>query len=290
MMKKLRDAISLLRVSWRLLMLDKELVVFPILSLLVLLSLLGAIVGPIYASGQLIPWFDTIADRASNPYDPAVLAIGFSIYFVAFFVVVFFNAALIACVKIRLSGGDPVVMDGLKSSIKKLPQIFMWTLFAATVGFILDQISQRSKGIARFLIGFVGAAWAIAVFFAVPVLVSENVSPIGALKRSAAIVKSKWGEALFAQFGLSILYALVLFGAVACFIVGGIVSEFIPAIGMAIWVGAGVIVAATFFVFPTLDSILKAALYVYATDGKLPPSVSTNLFEKAFTDQDPKNS
>ena len=278
MMQKIKDAFELLKLSWRLLMLDKELIIFPVLSLLVLGALLFSIAAPLYVSDQPSAMIDTIFQKLSNPDDPVVLALGFLMYFVSFFVVVFFNAALVACVKIRLSGGDPTVMDGLRSSMKKLPQIFMWALFAATVGFIIDQISQRSKGIAKFLIGFVGFAWTIAIYFAVPVLVSENVSPIGVLKRSGSIIKNKWGEALFAQFGLTALYGAVFILGVVCFIVGGILSNIIPVLGISIWVLAGVGVVGSLFVFATLDSILKVTLYVYATSGTVPQGVSEKCF------------
>jgi len=45
----------------------------------------------------------------------------------------------------------------------------------------------------------------------VPVLVYENVGPIEALKRSALLVKEKWGESIGANFSFGIFYFLGVF-------------------------------------------------------------------------------
>jgi len=61
-------------------------------------------------------------------------------------------------------------------------------------------------------LGFLGSligglfefGWSIVTYFVLPVLASERVGPIAAIRRSSAIVRSKWGESIVgeARFGL----------------------------------------------------------------------------------------
>jgi len=199
---------------------------------------------------------------------------------------IFFNAGLIACVKIRLTGGDPVVMGGLRSSMAKLPQIFVWALFASVVGFILNQLKNKDGESPGFIISLIGAGWAIAVYFVVPVLVSENVGPITAVKRSVSIIKKIWGEALIAEIGLGAVFGLATLVGTA-FIPGGFISyiEISPAFGLSILAVGFIYVMLAALIFSTLGSILKSALYVYAVEGKIPEIFHDNLIKHAFTNK-----
>lgn len=283
-------------------MLDKELLVFPLLSIVVLGLLAASFIWPLYESGALISLLETMGAQEEgagnnqhwmnggkteeNISNYWLMALTFIAYFVTFFVMIFFNAALIACVKIRLAGGDPVVMDGLRASMARLPQIFAWAFVAALVGFILDHLKNKEGESPNFIVGLLGAGWAIAVYFAVPVLVSERVGPIDAVKRSVAIIKKTWGEALIAEVGLGVLYGLATFGGFAFFMIGliflGEVSGS-PEIALSIWTVGIIYGVVCALVFSTLGSILKSALYVYAVDGKIPYYFDEDLFKNAFS-------
>ncbi len=56
---------------------------------------------------------------------------------VHYFIMTFFNAATVHSAALRMQGGNPNVMTGLKGVMSRLPQIFGWALVAATVGFVL---------------------------------------------------------------------------------------------------------------------------------------------------------
>jgi len=298
---KLKIAMNLLKACWKVLMLDKELLVFPLLSIIVLGLLAVSFVWPLYESGALMSFLENMGTQeegagnnqhwmggdknVENYSEYYMMAITFVAYFVTFFVMIFFNAALIACVKIRFAGGDPVVMDGLRASMVRLPQIAAWAFVAALVGFILDQLKNKEGEPPNFIIGMLGAGWAIAVYFAVPVLVSERVSPIQAVKRSVAIIKKTWGEALIAEVGLGVLYGLATLGGFLFFMAGMIffneVSES-PVIALSIWTVGVIYALVCGLVFSTLGSILKSALYVYAVNGKIPYYFDDDLIKNAF--------
>jgi len=283
MFKRIGKAIDIMKACWRVLMLDKELLVFPLLTMLVLGLCLTGIALPVWDRGDLPEFlyvFDENGNQTINYYWGA--AIGFAGYFVSFFVMIFFNSALIACVKIRFAGGDPTVMDGLKASVERLSLIFFWALVASVVGFILSQLKNKKGGPINFVLGFLGAGWAIATYFVVPVLVSEKIGPLSAIKRSAAIIKKTWGEALVAEVGFGAFYAITGFIVMGCAFAGFTLFESSPAISLLIFALGALYVLISTLVFTTLGSILKAALYVYAVEGKIPQAFDDDLIKGAF--------
>jgi len=278
-MNKIKTSWQIAKQCWRVLLLDKELLIFPLLSGAALLLVMASFLAPLWGSGLL----RAVADNPETAHEPIVLAVYFSYYLVSYFVIIFFNSALVACALIRLRGGDPTIGDGLRAAAKCLPAILGWSLLSAVVGMVIQSIEERVGIIGRFIVGFIGIAWAIASYFVIPVIVTENVGPIQALKRSASIIKKTWGETLTAQVGLSVLVFAAGLVTVALMVGGGAVMDTSPVLGgslMAlgfVWIFAAVVIGAT------LHAILTAALYLYAADGKVPQNFDNELLQNAFT-------
>ncbi len=184
-------------------------------------------------------------------------------------------------------GGDPTLADGLRgrrqtecrrSSPGQLTE-------RATVGLILRAIESYSEKVGQIVAALLGGAWSIATYFVVPVLVVEKVNPFEAVQRSFGVLKKAWGEALTAQFGIGFItfIALLLVG-IAPMIAGG----FLFATMGSVWLGASLVAIGLFgiigvsLVSSTLDSILLAALYLYAAEGKAPEYFDESLLEGAF--------
>ena len=203
-MKKIKTSWEIAKQCWRVLLLDRELVLFPLLSAAALLLVSASFFVPIWESGAL----QTAAEhhhRVTATQDPLLFVAYFAFYLVCYFVIIFFNSALVACAMIRLRGGDPTVADGLRAAMKCLPAIFGWALLSASVGMVLQAIEERVGFLGRLVVGLIGLSWAIASYFVIPTIVIENVGPVEALKRSASIIKKTWGETLTVQVGLSVV-------------------------------------------------------------------------------------
>src|SRR5262249_28595307 len=132
-------------------------------------------------------------------------------YFVCAFVAIFMNAALVACVRKRLAGGDPTVGYGLKEAFKKIVPIILWSLLTTTVGLLLRALSNsagRRGGIigivGKIIAGILGFAWAILTMFVIPVIMTENLGVVDSLKKSGQLLKKTWGEQLIMTVGVSI--------------------------------------------------------------------------------------
>ena len=267
----------LARQSFRVLSLDKELLLFPLLSGLSCILVLAGFVGGVWATGM--------AQREDFASETASWVILFLYYFASYFVIVFFNSALVACAMIRFQGGDPTVGDGLRAAGERLAQIAAWALLAATVGVVLRIIEQRVEAIGRIVVSLLGAAWTIAAYFVVPVLVVEKLGPVDAFKRSAMIMKKAWGESLVSNVGIGLITFLVGF----VFVVTTVIGTAVLAVNMGsfavLWAGIAVLVVLLILlalVSSALNSIVLCALYLYASEDKMPEAFEGTGLQQAF--------
>jgi hypothetical protein len=207
----------------------------------------------------------------------------FAFYLVNYFVIIFFNSALIACAIIRFKGGNPNLADGFSAATERLPQIFGWALVAATVGLILRTIESRSEKVGQFVVSLLGMAWSAVTYFVVPVIVVEKAGPITAAKRSFEILKRTWGEAVFARFGIGFIVFLGMMLGIIPMVLGGmaLASGLAPVGGVLIVVGIVVMLLVS-LISSALSSIIIGALYLYAAEGTVPQQFDSDLFQRAF--------
>ena len=279
MFERLAYGWELVKESWQVLKLDKELLVFPLVSGFCCLLVLASFGIPLWNS----PYAGLLFEERQIPQDPIAWVILFAFYAVNYFVILFFNSALVSCAIIRFRGGDPTVAGGFRASMQRLPQILAWALVSATVGVILKAIESRSERAGRIAAGLLGGGWTIATYFVVPVLVVERVGPVQAITRSFSILRKTWGEALGAHFSIGFFVFLASLVAMAPMIGGGM------ALAAGQTVLGGVLIACGVFGFilvslisTTLDSILLAALYLYAADGEVSQHFDDRLLRQAF--------
>lgn len=278
------QGISLAGLCFRVLWLDKELLIFPLMSLLVLIGVYGGIFGPAFLDGEMPAFLTQYASEQEMMDDPAFWIVLFIMYFLTSFVVIFFNAALIFCAMIRLYGDNPTVMDGLRSSWRVLPQIFAWALFASSMKLLIDLVASRSDFLTRLVVGALNIAWGIATFFAIPVLVVEEVGPFKAIKQSAATIRKTWGEALVSNLGIGVLQGFALMLALAPAVLSAGAFETDPDRVIFNFAVSGILAFMVVLVGVTLNGILKAALYIYAVNGSLPPQsgIDDSVLRDAF--------
>ena len=216
---------------------------------------------------------------------------GFAVVFVMTAMAIFFNVALIHCALRAHAGETPSIRAGLAAAVSLLPQILGWALVTTTIGIVLNMITDALKDYLGFLGGLLGGllelSWAVITYFVVPVLVTEKVGPIAAVKRSAAVLRSKWGESLAgeARIGLLgmlffLLSALIFAGGAALvFSKGAMAMAGIGVILMVLGVLAAIV---SMVVVQTLSTIFQSGVYIYATTGQVPPSLDRDLVEGAF--------
>ena len=280
MFERLSRSWELVKASYAVLRADKELLLFPLASFVATVAVMIVFAVPMALAGV----FGDMANNG-NP-GPVGYVIAFLFYVVMYFVVIFANSALVGAAMIRLKGGDPTLRDGITIAMEHVGQILGYAVIAATVGMILRALRERG-GLAGQIVAWLGdLAWNLATYLVVPVLVVENVGPVEAIQRSAALLKRTWGEQLIGNFSIGLIFGLLTLAA--AIVIGGPVLLLAAATGSVILVALGVavivlIIAGLSLVGAALNGIYVAALYRYAVEGQVNTSYfPTELIEGAF--------
>ncbi len=268
---RLSNGWELAKTSFKVLMTNKKLIIFPVLSAMSVLLVLGSFGITIFASAG----WDT--DNLNHYNRGTIYLFTFLFYIVNYFIIVFFNMSLMNCAKQYFDGEEVSVMKGLSFSMSRIGAIFAWAVFAGTVGMILRMLRQESGWIGRLLISFIGIAWSAAVFFVIPVIAYEQVGPYEAMQRSIAIMKEKWGEGIGANFSIGLVSMLFIIPIV---ILGMAISSFVnEAAGIVFFVGG---IFAMLAVTSALHSIVVSAIYNQIKGGDsagFDPQITDGLFQ-----------
>jgi hypothetical protein len=181
------------------------------------------------------------------------------------FISVFFNVALASAAQASFDGNRIGLGEALGASWRRLGHIALWSLLAAGVGLVLSEIAARIPGGGRIVAWLFGAAWGLATIFVVPLLALEDAGPIDAVRSSAHLVKSKWGEGLTGLVGIGAWTAVVAIPAAILLGAGVAVNVRHPASGVAmIAVGVIALILVSALAAATRQ-VFSVALYRYAT-------------------------
>jgi len=206
--------------------------------------------------------------------DSVMFVLLFLYYLCNFFVVVFFNAALVDFVVTRLRGGEPTVGGSLRAAVACLPKIAAWSLISATVGVVLQWLSERAGFIARIAISLVGVAWALLTYFVIPFIVIDRRGALDAIGDSKELLRKTWGQQVISGVGFGLVGFLLVLPGIAVLIASIFGVLMANGAGWEFW-GLLAVAAVLYFValgvvLSTLKAIFGAALYLFATSGETP--------------------
>lgn len=275
MFEKFSRSWSLVKYSAGVLRQDKELLVFPLLSSIAAILVALTFVPLLLQTGLA-------GEQGPTEASAGDYAVMFALYLAEYFVIFFFNAALVGAALIRMDGGDPTVRDGLRIATSRIGSIFGYAMIAATVGVILRAVAERLGTIGQFIMGLIGLAWTVTTFLTVPVLVTRDIGPIDAVKQSATLLKKTWGENIIANAGLGFVFVLVYIAMM--FVFAGLVALVQgsgPAV-ISVFVVAIVALVIVALIQGALQGIFSAALYRYAVDGPDQSDPASKLLGEAF--------
>ena len=277
-MGKFARSWALAKASLGVLRSDKELLVFPMISAVAVVLVIASFALPVFG----LELYKGLAGEDGITAGGYLLA--FLFYLVQYFVIFFFNSALVGAAMIRLDGGDPTVADGLRIARGKWARILGYAAIAATVGLLLRMVEERAGFIGRIVIGLVGVAWTLATFLAVPVLVARDVGPVDAVKESASLLGRTWGENLIGNGGLGLV--MMLLNLVVVLVFGGLAFAFagngMATLAVAMVVLGALVLLGLALVQSALSGIYSAALYRFAVMGDAPQGFDAVLLRDAF--------
>lgn len=274
---------QLFKLCLHVLSVDKELIFFPIFSTIGVIFVTLTFLGVTFGIGS----FERLETGAFTAID---LVAVFGLYVASYFVIIFFNAALVFAAHERLEGGDPNIKSGLAGASSRIITIFFWAVIAATVGLILQILSSqaRERGgiigiIGQIVVAIIGAAWSLITFFVVPLIVIEHRGLFDSFKTSLSLLRRTWGEQVVGNFGLGLIQFGATLLAILVAAVLGFALSFLGTAGIVLAVVIGIVlVVGVSLLFATLSGIYKAALYNYAADGQVPELFTEDTIRGAF--------
>jgi hypothetical protein len=272
---------ELVKASFNVLRTDKELMVFPLVSMIgvILVTIVFSI--PMVVTGILTSFAEGTNSTTQNVIGVALL---FLFYLAMYAIIIYSNVALVGAAMMRLRGEDPSVGDGFRIAGQHMPQIFGYAAISATVGVLLSMLRDGDNIVGRIVAGLLSFAWNVVTFLAVPVLIIENVGPVDAIKRSGALLRKTWGEQLIANGGIGLVFGLITFAAIL--VIGvPLFALAVSAQSLALMITAVAVIILIMTLIglfsSALNGVFQAALYNYASTGD-PGPFSRELVAGAF--------
>jgi hypothetical protein len=275
-MNRFQRSFRLLSQSLAIIRSDRSLLWFPVLSAVFTVIAVAIVLVP--AAVLLLP--GATADSAHTW--PMLVVAGLAGY-AATAVATYFNVALVSCAARSFHGEDTSAGEGMRAANARLGSILLWALIASLVGMVIRAVEQRA-GLGSIVARLLGAGWAIATYFVIPVLAFEQVGPADAVRRSIATVRRSWGESLIGNVGLGIATFLLALPLIGVGLLGAALVGASPAAGVGLLVVAAGLGVVLLVVSSAMGQIYKTAVYLYAETGEI-AGYSSELLEGAFRDK-----
>lgn len=277
--KRYETAKSITRFSLRLLVNNRRLFVYPVLSVAGVLIL--------FALAFASPAADKLEKEELDYFWIAVFMFG--IYAVA----VFCNAALVHAVDRVLHRQPQSIGASFLAAARHLPKLLFWVLISTIVGVIADRFrSQRGTIPAVGFLAFLGSlAWGLATYFVVPLIMLENLSVVRAMKASVQLFKKTWGSTVVGRYGLGYFFAVIgtivaVLTFIVClglvFLLNSLPPSPLDHLRILILLAVPLVVFVVFVVATAVSQVFAVALYHYAQHDNIAPGLSPVLIKQAF--------
>ena len=198
-------------------------------------------------------------------------------------------AGLIRVTDDVLHGRTPDEDAALDAAHSRLGALAAWSAISVAVGTLVSLINGDGSGgfitaiLRSLLAGLVAAVWAVLTTLVMPLIVLEQLGAVAAIKRSAGIIRSTWGEAVLGSVRIGARFALVFGIPGGLLLVGGVVLAVVVE-GAAIPVGAVLALCGVALIVvgsvkaATCRNVFGVALYRWANgDGALGPFSESDL-------------
>ncbi len=272
-MGRIRTGWELAKKSLAIILADRSLLWFPIISgvagVLALAAVMSPGIGLYYADRQEV----------------YLVVFGILGLYALTFVAIFCGTALAACAARSLEGEDTKLAEGFAVAMKRIGPIAGWALVQTTVGLIIQALQSAAENniLGQILVGLVSFAWGAVTFFVIPVIALEGLGPVDAFKRSLAVIREHWGESVVGTAAVS--FAVLLAGVLpGIALIGGgaaLVNSSEPA-AVGLIVAGVVVIAIAGLIGSALSQVFRVAVFVFATRDHAIGGFTPQELESAF--------
>jgi len=247
MFEKIENSWKLAKECWRVLMLDKEMLVYPIINAILSIGVL------------IIAYFGLVElDLIGRGNDIPVTQ----------------NEKVFIWVLLA------ILLDGFNVATLKIFHIAIWSLVHFLFGVVRSLIMSLFKG--KFMRERVGdlieSGWNVITVFIIPIIIMENTNVYNAFKRSKLLLKKKWGEAVGLEVGFYSLAWIIAIPLAFIFLLGYNLHETYPMFAIIVFSIAVILTIITSAIYSALTGISKAVMYNFAIDKNIPTGFDQNAF------------
>jgi len=268
-MKKIKRGWALSKKSWGLLNEHRALIRFPLYGAVATIPLAFVFLGPgLY-------FLDDGALAGAIP----LLVIGLYVLSV---VGAFFAVGLAAAADMIFRGEEATVGDGLAVARSRFSQICGWAALSTAIGVFMGVLENQGGIAGTIAARFVGMAWSLVTFIAVPVIAIEGTGAFGTLKRSGSLFRERWGQQITGNLAIGGAVGLLgILPATLMIVAGVMVWSSAPFIGALLVIVGAIVLAIALLISKALSGIFGVALYRYATEGQAVGGFTADELESA---------
>jgi hypothetical protein len=246
----------MLRQMLRLLREDRTLVTVAALGTLLTVVAAVGIFGGASALLDVVPRHGSTASRPGA----FGLVLSLALFFPVVLLATALNVVVVAIAQARLDGRPMSLGDAARFCVRRRRAIVGWTLLDVGIGTTLQRLADRLPLGGAIVAWLAGTAWSLASMFAVPALVVEDVGPIAATRRSAAVFRARWGEGVSATVQTGSLAMAGLLPGVALILVG-VVDGFNDPLDVTLVLSGAALTAFGIVLGRTLQELAALAIY-----------------------------
>jgi hypothetical protein len=246
---------------------------------LIALAAIG-LVAPLLLVGGAVTTF------ALYGFEKRHLLIAFAVVVYPYTVVsTFLEVSFVAGARQALAGENVSILHALAQARSRLRLILLWSALAATVALAIQALESIRGGalLYRVVARFLEMAWAAATYLAIPVLVFEDLGPVATVRRSAGLVRQRWGTGLKGVIGIGIISAFVYIPLILLVALGVVMLRHDhPVSGAIVAVASGIGLAVAIAIGSAVASLFRVVLYVYGAEGATAPGFDEQQLAQAF--------
>lgn len=279
MQGKSKKGFLLIRDSFKLLRAHKRLFLFPILGYICKYALYMGIITPFIKHKEAI----VAAQNTLSPLYFLFIVTSFMLFLFSInLILFFFNSSVIEnLLHVIKFKKETSITFGFKQAIKNYWRVYLWALYAGTVGICVNLIPKKSNAFTKIRQFLHYNHWSIAGLFALIQVIDKKYGPITTLQKSSQLVHDTWGEQLRPTFSVTGLF--VFLRSIA----------FLP-LGIAAWldnthttliIGGGItlsllLLTSTFY--QMLNTTIRVVCYCYASEGIVTKPFTKELLAHLF--------
>ncbi len=264
--------------SLRLLENHKRLFIFPIAGYICKFIIYALLITPFIHSRESLMRVNTL----SSAQIVLVIVIFMLLLFVINLILFFYNTAIIANILYFLKDKQEAsIKFGLSQAVKNYVRVFMWALYAGTVGVAFNVLPKGSQYRLKWQKLLHKNHWHIASFFSLSLVMEEKLTPFAAMRESAALTVTLWGSNLKANYSFSGLLFWLRTPFLGAFIYSVIFARTHTTI-MIVGLIAGLAILLTSSFYQMISTCLRVVCYCYVKHGVIVEPFTQDVIERLF--------